>query len=263
MTVFGKVLVFLNLVLSLLAFTWALGLYTNNVDWSDIKGGIPLVPAKGGKALGLLAERQVTLASAAAGLRPAEASYLAARNGPGGVLPTEEQMRADRDWYRAELAWLRTGDTTAANPARAVKLERLLPVPDPRNANRPTMEPAKDRAGQPLLSLRQYNQRFEATLKEVIDVMDQYVKAVNEDIRLTDLLAGTGGAKGLQQRLVDERAKREGVEAEGRLVRPLLVNVAVDYQLVAQRQTALQERINELRGYLKKRHRVDVAVRDR
>jgi hypothetical protein len=260
MTLFGKVLVFLNLVLSLMAFIWALGLYTNNVDWSDVKGGNPLVASKGGKPLGMLAERQVDLANAAAGLRPAETSWLAVRK---QVLAREEEMRGDREWYLKELAWLRTGEATPAKPIQAVKLVRLMPVDDPRNANRPEMEPAKDRAGQPLLSERQYNLRSEAALKELGEVMDEYKKKIDEDIALTDKLAGTADKKGLQQRLVDERAKREGVEAEERLVRPLLVNVAVDWELVGKRQTGLQESLRFLREYLKKRHRVDVARRGR
>jgi hypothetical protein len=114
---------------------------------------------------------------------------------------------------------------------------------------------------QDLLSLLHYTDEVTRTLNEVLEVMDKHKKAVDEDARLTNLLAGTPETKGLRQRHDDEVAKRDGVQAEQRLVRPLFVNVAVDSELVLARTKQLQAREKELIEYLRKIHKVEVASR--
>src|SRR5262249_39839638 len=99
------------------------------------------------------------------------------------------------------------------------------------------------------------------TLNEVLEVMDKHKKAVDEDARLTNLLAGTPETKGLRQRQDEEVAKRDGVAAEQKLVRPLFVNVAVDSELVLERTKQLQAGEKELIEYLRKIHKVEVASR--
>jgi hypothetical protein len=95
--------------------------------------------------------------------------------------------------------------------------------------------------------------------------MGKHHKTIQEDTDLTNQLVGTPAAggkpavKGLRQRHVEERDKRDGIVAEQRLVRPLFVNTAVESELTLQRLRTLQEREKELIEYLRKKHKIEVA----
>jgi hypothetical protein len=259
MTLFGKILVFINLVLSSVGMTWALALWTARVDWT-------MTAAKDNQPPGKLKELRDRIGADLAALKAPEAGWRASR---AGLLAQEDLRRADRVWYASELAFNRGDDPDprkragATNPARVVRRQRHLPVPDPKNYNRPTMDPATDRNGQPLLSLSAYDQQSKKTLEELTLTLGQLQEKINKDIELTDLLAGTPDRKGLQQRVLDERDKRDGIVLEQRQVRPLLVNVAVESELILRRRASLLRRIDELQRYLQRHHKVDVARRPR
>jgi hypothetical protein len=137
-----------------------------------------------------------------------------------------------------------------------------VPVPNPNDFNRPAVSAwPTDGSGKELkqlLSLAAYQRLSEAALKDLAAEVQQHQKVIAEDVRLTNLLAGTPdapgtpGSKGLQQRLRDEQFKDQGVIAEQRLVRPLLVNTAVELEYVKERGEDLEARIKELQGYLRK-----------
>jgi hypothetical protein len=250
MTLFGKLLVLLDVLLSFLAMTWALAVYTNNIDWSDS-------PPKGEKPAGVLNQKKTELRDALAGIPPAEASWIAART---DLMEDESQVAGTRAFYAAELKHARSEALPEdMKAARAVKLDAdtFQPVLE---GPRVAMEQAKDRAGKPLGSVSYYARESEDTAKKLSKVQEDYRKDIDEDAKLTDLLVGTPEKKGLQQRLIDERAKREGVIAELRLVRPLWINAAVDWELIGKRKEGLDERIDELVRYLRKRHKVDVVL---
>ena len=120
MTLLGKILVFVNFTLSMLAAAWACALYSTSVDWSGN-------PAKGDQPPGELAVRKNRLQELQAGLRPAEARWRDAR---AAVLGYEEARNTDRLWYLARMDHLRTG-ATEANPAQAVVVFGDLPQVDP------------------------------------------------------------------------------------------------------------------------------------
>jgi hypothetical protein len=107
------------------------------------------------------------------------------------------------------------------------------------------MVAAKDRSGNPLRSLTRYDADIDAKLKEIGVVLMKYDALVKEDAELTQRMLGP---KGLQQRLIDERVKRDNVLKEQDLVKPLLVNTVVDSELILKRTKALEERIKELKN---------------
>jgi hypothetical protein len=249
MTLLGKILVFIDVLLSLMALTFAVAVYTNNVDWSDS-------PPKGEKPAGLLNQEKAALKDALAGLPPAQASWTVAR---GELLRKEEQAGQARDFYAAQLKLVRS-DATADRPAQAVKFEGLQPVPDENNPALLKLEDAKDRAGKNLQSLSAHAASSADTQTKLMDVMTKYQADIEEDRKLTDEIVGEGTKKGLHQRLIDERVKRQGVQEEQNMVRPLLKNAEVDWGLIGKRKEGLDERIAELRNYLRKRHMVVVAA---
>ena len=142
MTLIGKVLVFLNLVFSLLMLAWAWVLYSNRVDWSS-------AAPKGDQPGGELAARKAELQQLQTDLGPAESGWREAR---ARLATAEGRLVPDRLWYLDELEYLRTG-ATPERPARAVVFRANLPEPDPANPYRPRMAPATDRSGRPLRSL--------------------------------------------------------------------------------------------------------------
>jgi hypothetical protein len=251
MTFFGKFLVILNVGLSLMMAAIAFGIYANAIDFSD-------KPAKDDNPAGILADRIKEVNDLMAALGPARGSWTAARK---ELLVEEDRRRGVRPWYARELEHLRTG-ATVASPAREIVYDKGLPKADAANPLHVQMQPAKYR-DQNLLSIAHYEEEITRTLGEVVEVMAKHKKAVEEDARLTNVLAGTPDTKGLRKRQDEERAKREGVLAEQQLVRPLFVNAAVESELALKRLQSLQEREKELIEYLRKRHKVEVASRRR
>ncbi len=237
MTTFGKVLVLFTVAVSLLMMGFALAVWANRIDWSDR-------PPKEGDPGGMLAQRDAEAKRLSNQLRLAESGW---QLNQAALARDEAQRVQDRLWYHTELAHLYTG-ATLNNPCREVALKGGVPVPDPRNFGRPAMVPAKDAAGQPLVSLAAYDKRDEEIHKDTLAAVEKFRQAVERDTQLTNELAGDPlkRTKGLRQRINDERAKRADVVAEEDFVRPLLINTVVEAELIQKRQQSLRARVSEL-----------------
>jgi hypothetical protein len=252
MTVFGKILVFVNLALSLMMATWAFGVWTNRIDFSN-------TPPKTDQSAGEYAKRAAEIDLLWAGLPSAETGWKDARR---DLLREEAERVADRAWYHTEMDHLRNRASSTI-PARTVVYaandqpgaKRGLILID-RNTGRPTMAPALDAAGGPLQSLAFYIDAEQKRLAELDQVQTKHEAQIAEAVDLTERLVGKPGVKGLQQRLVEERNKRAEIVLETELIQPLLVNAAVDVQLVSKRNNSLKARVEELK-------KVGVAVQDR
>jgi hypothetical protein len=240
MTTAGKVLVFVNLALSLVMATWAQGIYSTRIDWSDRKAGKDGVPPAGE-----LDGRISRLKELSGSLGPAALSW---NEGRATIAALELRRANERTWYEGELVHLIKG-ANRANPANVIKLNKGEPeVIKPGVDDRPVMEPGKDQYGRPLVSLEAYRSSEDALNREIEAQNKLLVKAVEEDAELTNRIAGdpASGAKGLQQRILDERAKRLEAINEEVFVRPLLINAVVNSDLVFRRQRSLEARIKEL-----------------
>jgi hypothetical protein len=241
MTVFGKILVMLNLALSLMLAAWAFGVWSDRIDFSNTK-------ASGERTAGEFARREAELASLWEGVRPAEAGWQLAR---ADLRAQEKQRDSDLAWYYDQVQHL-LGKPNPAEPVKVVVwadrddeklgVRRGQVALDPRTL-RPVMAPAKDAAGNPLLSLAAYDAEERKVLSSIDEVQNKFQKQVDQAIAYTEQLLGP---KGLQQRLLAEKGKLADVQAEEKLVRPLLVNTAVDSELVFKRQKSLEERVKEL-----------------
>jgi hypothetical protein len=144
----------------------------------------------------------------------------------------------------------------------AVRLDKHLPI-EIKGTGTLQLDPVEYPPGQQLNQASVYVTRLEAARKDNAAVLAALNKQLEEDQRLTNILTGTADKRGLRQQLLDERAKRAGIEAEIAAVRPLFVNTAVETDLVQKRLQSLQDRIVELKAYLRSKHNVDVAMRSR
>jgi hypothetical protein len=251
MTVFGKVLVFLNVALSFMLMSWAFAVYTNRIDFSDAK-------PTGEQAAGEHAKRAAVIEKLWEGIRPAQVNWTSAH---AAVARQEAHLAADWEWYHAEM------DHNAAKAKQGAPARRIVwaakddeqtgvrqgqPAIDPKT-QRPMMVPVKDKAGNDMQSLAAHHLDLEKTLLQIERVHEIHEKQIKDAIAETEKLIGP---KGLHQRLLDEKQKREDVLAEEKLVRPMLVNTAVEKELIEKRNKQLVHRIDELK-------RIGVAARDR
>jgi hypothetical protein len=248
MTFLGKLFVLFNVAMSLFMAFAAFGLYVNGVDWGyDV--------AKPNQIGGVLKERQDEIAQLASMQVPSEKAWKAER---AKLWAAEDARRADIAFYVKELDHNRNKATPDNAPGRAVVIESFRAKRD--NTGRPVMKVAKIRGDKekedeltPLGSRAYYEAQLKAKQEENLKILTDVEKQVQEDIRLTKQIYDKDTKRGLRTDLVDERVKRQGVQAERRLVAPLYVNTAVESELSLKRLETMQARIDELKAYIKKR----------
>jgi hypothetical protein len=248
MTMLGKILVVLNFGFSLLLAIWSFTLYVNRIDWSDKPG-----KSDGSEPPGELARANEDLKRAWSGVRPAEASW---RSAATELAQAERERALDRVWFGQQKQHALTA-ATAANPVTMVSYaEKADPkqgltkgqiLIDPRTGH-PVMVPAKDLSDKPLASLDSYVKLDEVVSRDLIGVLQKQQDVAEQDAKLTLKLVGdqAQNIKGLQQRLQDEKKKREGVVAEQGIIKPLYVNTLVESELIFLRNDQMTARIKEL-----------------
>jgi hypothetical protein len=254
MTLLGKILVFVNLLLSFLMLSWAVGLYTNRVDWTATK-------AKGDKPDGVLLARQERIKTANASLLVAGDRWRSALRGipdspvaatRDGLFGVEKRIADDRKWYADQLA---EGKQGPGGQAGKQQINWIKFGPDglavsPTSLNRPALEPAirrksdkPDETGRPLYCYQYYVADL-ARITQAIDAQQvAYQDAVKQAADLTQLAIGP---KGLRQRIADEQVKNSRVKEEMRDVLGRETNAIVETEILASRQGQLEKRVEEL-----------------
>jgi hypothetical protein len=248
MTLFGKILVLVNFGLSVMVLVWAMAMYYGHIDWTDAKGDpnkVPPVPP------GELKVRKDRVAEALAALGAADVSWREQR----AELPRQEGYRvADRAWYADELKHARS-EANAQNPAREIAVDdkgliTLAPV-DPQGQPghvRPKLKNAtEDDPKRPLLSLDANLKREQEQQLALAGEEKKLQDLIEENRRLTELLTPKEG-KGLRQRIEDEKVKVKLADEEQAILKPLLVNTAVESELILRRREMLERRLKELSG---------------
>jgi len=106
-----------------------------------------------------------------------------------------------------------------------------------------------------------YQLEMAKTSKENRDLLEQLKEQHEKDAELSRQIHDEQAKPptGLQIDLVNERVKREGVQATRRQIRPLYVNTAVESELSVKRLEQLQAQIKQLKAYCVKRG-IDVQV---
>jgi hypothetical protein len=256
MTLLGKFLVFINLLLSFLMLSLAFALYTNRIDWSAS-------PPKGDKPAGMLVARQERVKTASAALAVAGDRWREALNGFAGNearprrdgLPAwEKRLADDRVWYAAQLAEARKGPDGKGDkvPVKWVKVgPDGLPIPDPKNSGRPTLANAeRRRSDKPDETVRPLycEDWYRKEMTRLTQAIDAEHTAYQEQVKLaTDLTQLAIGPKGLRQRIVDEQVKNARIKEEMRDVTGRQTNAEVETELLQSRREQLEARVGELK----------------
>jgi hypothetical protein len=238
MTLFGKILVLLNVTLGLLMAGWAIGVYTQHSHWAIDKSVQEsefevnqlrerLAPSAKGASL------FDDLATAEARWTPASARFQAL-----------EPLRArNQKWYEDQLAELRTSGK--AVKTASYKNGQAEVHDDPQQFGQPVMADAADKGGKPLLGFDTYKKEYDDKQVAIKQAMDDLAKLVDEDKTLTERI---GGKDGLRVLLDREAEKKQGVLAEQDYIKPLLVNSLVEGELLLKRRADLEARVKELRA---------------
>jgi hypothetical protein len=228
MTSTAKVLIYLNLALSLAFAFWAIGWYSNHVDWTDAKTG----------EFARRAERIKELSTARDRVDVRYQTALAA------VAQEEKRIPELEAWYKAELESLRTGNQAPQDPlfangelqSDAKGLPRMGPV---QNAAK------KEIAG--LGSLERLNKIYAQRQDEIKAVGQEIDQLVAQESKLSEEI-GDGRAAGLRAELAAQQSEVKKSQSEQEFLEPLLYNRLVELQILKKRHAALEARLKELTG---------------
>jgi hypothetical protein len=277
MTLIGKLLVLFNFVFSLGGLTWALVLYSNNVNYTDDPAKPPAGSANApdlppGKLWG--ASNEITTLARNKGFE--ESRLAAARSAeppadgkepttPLSVAYREDRLAADRPEYLKQLQHQRTGANEGDPVKTVVFTDKGLTEPDPTrfgrpklaNATRPRAPWAPEEAKDDLLrSITYYEGELRKTMTDLVRTREDMIKHLQEDMKWTDRLLGTPDEKGLRQQVVDERMKWRELYDELVLLALPETTVSAESEILRRRYEGLTERVKELDDYLLRKYRV-------
>lgn len=268
MTFTAKILIVVNLAMSLVLAAWALGVYSSRIDFGDTQ-------EKAGVVKGKLREEREKLEQALKYRDTAMTRYDAAR----ASLQAAETRRPElQKWYQEQLTQLQTGMNAAGQlvntPVQELWYEKGALQVDPATGRPRLREIAWNRPLQPLLDLNRLNQEYDKTVKDIQAEKQQLDGLVAEEKRLTEQINGDGQKqKGLRKQLEDvqeamlnslgekeflRRIEKAGVylvlpsikdqEGEHDHLMRTLYNRKIEAQLQLRRQKELESRLEELKS---------------
>jgi hypothetical protein len=237
MTRAGKILLYANLVLSLLMAAWGTALFYGRVNWTD-KSAQDAPRGEYKKVAERIAELKPVLGAA-----------------DGRFLEVKAQLENIQQRRAANLAWFQAKSdelrftANDQNPAVVPVLVGGLAQP-----GQPILvEPAKDRAGEPLRAFKSYvadvgtkEIEINAAMASLAQENQKYTELSNQIVGIFDERATPPRliTPGFRQLLQDEQDKLGKVIDEIERLRPLLVNSYVEIQLLAKRHGLLQKRVD-------------------
>jgi hypothetical protein len=254
MTLLGKILVFLTVVLSFVMLAWAIALYTHHIDWSDAK-------ATADRPAGELVARKARVTEANASVNLANARWREAMNGNdgkdnrpihAGLLQWEKRRDGDRAWY---AALLKAADVGPDGNGDKVIIKRIAtkdgqPLPDPANPTLPALlvdaerrKTQEEPKGEPLYCFKWYEKELGRLAGEIAKNQAEQQRLAKEEEALTEQAIGP---KGLRQRIWDEEGKLARVAEELKDVESRKTNSLVDTELLVRRRAQLERRVGEL-----------------
>lgn len=252
----GKTLVLLNLVLSALFMTFALAIFTQQIDWGWKEPREELgerVPAE-------IDKRSAAVKQLLAYKAKAENSLKAVQK---EVEDIEQAWPVNHLWYVAELSRLQSAPgkidikgvktdkgETVLNPNK-----KLFPVMDVEAAVQVTLPTGNQGRIIAEKSYSSYEEDLRKIYAEMETVNAEVIKLIDMQKDLTQKLDGVRDPDtrkelkpGLYGLLERESQQLKRLQQEMEYLRPLWVRELVDAQLLLERRISLQKRLGELKG---------------
>lgn len=243
MTFIGRILVWVQVVLSLVFLALAMGLYFQRTNWND--GVTP----DGDKILGQVTELKNRINQLTAARDTAEPRYDTFQ----AELKSLESDRPKRQaFYDEQLAIVATG-VDAQKKAVSPPVQELVMQGD-RLDLRKTGRPPVQINGEPALSLKGYADKIAKVYEDVKSEQATIARLVAEADALTKKIAGTvppedavtAEEKGLRGQLADWKRYGDAAKLEKQFLLTPMTNYTVEVELLKQRKASLEKRLNEL-----------------
>jgi hypothetical protein len=247
MTIWGKRLVFLNLVLSLLFVAWAIGLATNQIPWHT--------PAAtdGVKVQGMVAAAQDEIKRLTAARDAADARW---QDGYAELQAVEALRPYNLKYYGDMLTSARQGGVTGISPpVQKLQFEpgHTLVIPRPQQR---TGRPAEQIDGQNALPVAGYIKAIADALAAILKAQAEEKQLVAETEALTKQVNGTkpraeavtAEEKGLRVLLSEQEELAHHLRLEQEYLQSPLTYLLLQKEQLQQRQAALAARLNELKA---------------
>jgi hypothetical protein len=236
MTLFGKILVLLNVALSLLLCAWAVGVYTRHIEYSaDLSKSAPET---------VMEVRRLQSRLVSYGLWDELSASEAHWKKSSPRLQLAEAIRPrNQKWFEAKLVDL--GKSTDPIKKPGYENAQCKVTTTEADYGLPVMVDALDKAGQPLKGLDPYQKEYADKQVAIKASMDELTRFTKEDAELTVRIGGVGG---LRDQIAAEIDKRERVLVEQEFLKPMLVNSRVEGELLFRRRAELESRVKELQG---------------
>ena len=240
MTSLGKLLVLLNVGLSLGLAGLAFGVYTNRIDWPGT------APATGSeKTVGEFAQKKTEVEDA--------------QKAAGVALTVWRKPRRSSCTWRSDVRRISTLRQTARDTRRERRAGDHSGSCDTHRGcrqsgcgagrGRPANPRCEAPAGRSLQSVRAFREELASTESKIANKIDTVTSLVKQQQDLTQEINGIPGRqKGLRDLLAEEIQAREKAHEELESVRPLRYNRQVESELLQKRQQSLQARLQELKN---------------
>jgi chromosome segregation ATPase len=248
---FGKFLVFTTLVLSLIFLTWAIALYTQRLDWAPHKN---IITGEVDMQSGRLYQLTLELKTLGEDLELAEKRW---QRDAATLLELDNRREVYQKWYKEQLALAQTG-TKASGEKVPDGYPPVIQLIRDENSDPPGMyimdekqRKAVTSGEKPVQSIAHYNQEYQRLKKQVDDLQVEIDRLIDENKKLTELIAGIAGkSRGLRGDVDDLNNHRKQFEDEIAILMPLLRAQQINIEQEKRRLEQLEERFKVLQDRL-------------
>lgn len=239
----ARVLIFINLAMSLTFVAWSIGLYTQRLPWQTY------TTSDGDKVTGRIEELTAQVKMLVEAREKADNRWTAATR---EVVRLEQQIPARRAFYAEQLNAANKGVNLAGAPVTPPVQQLVFRdgVLDTAKAARP----AYQIDGKPALSFAGFKAAIEKQLEEIRDTKMRINKVVADTTAVTDQINGTkpldqaitNVEKGLRGQLHDAQALAANAILEQQFLQTPVTNFRVEIDVLRRRQATLEARLKEL-----------------
>jgi hypothetical protein len=240
----GRIALLLHGLVSIGVFAWALGIYTNKINFKSTKPDTP----------GVIDKSEETLKDLKAA---SDRAFTRWSGNLQSLAKLEDQRYPRRDFYQGQLNLVRLGSLTPGGAQVASPVQKLDidPQTNMLDYTKPIGRPAIDVRLQPRIaakSIAAYLKDMDSTSASIVAAQDLSAKTLVDRKKLNDEIGGPTEAgnktKGLRLLILEQEILDDNARSEFEYVDKFVTNGNADFELVRKRKTALMNRVLELQS---------------